>query len=367
MATITYTVTVATGTNAFSAGTNKFFINGTVSPVLELQEGNTYIFDQSEGTNATFILALSSTKDGTHTSGGVAYTTGVTTTGTPGSAGAKTTIVVAPVQVVGAPTLFYYCAALAGMGNQANTITSSSGTNTFNPAIDDIIEEAFERTNIRGTRTGYQLRSARRSLNIMFKEWENRGVHLWKVKLAELPLIEGQAEYNYAADSVNFPNDLSQILEATYRNNTTTTAPTDIALTQISRSAYSATPNKLTKGTPSQYYIDRKINPSIFLYATPSASVSSTSTPSSYQFRFYYMAQVDNAGDYTNTADVVDRFYPCMMSGLAYYLSMKYSPLRTPELERIYQSEMARALDADNQGTSTFISPQTFYGDGVMS
>ena len=201
----------------------------------------------------------------------------------------------------------------------------------------------------------------------MFKEWENRGVHLWKVKFAEIPLIEGQAEYSYATDSINFPSDLSQILEAFYRNNTTTTNPQDTSLTQISRSQYSATPNKLTKGTPSQYYIDRKIDPSIFLYTTPSSSVSNTTTPSSHQFCFYYMAQIDNPGSYTNTSDVVDRFYPCMMSGLAYYLSMKYSPARTPELQRIYESEFLRALDADNQGTSTFISPQTFYGDGVMS
>ena len=366
MATITFTVTVASGTNAFSTA-NKFFINGTVSPILELQEGNTYIFDQSAGNNAGSVLTFSNTKDGTHT-GGVAYTTGVTHTGTPGQAGAKTTIVLAPVQSIGAPTLFYYAPATAGMGNNIQTITPSSGSvDKFNPAIDDIIEEAFERTNIRGTRTGYQLRSARRSLNIMFKEWENRGVHLWKVKFAQIPLIEGQAEYSYATDSVNFPNDLSQILEAFYRNNSTTTNPSDVSLTQISRSQYSATPNKLTKGTPSQYYIDRKISPSIFLYATPSSSVSSTTTPSSFQFCFYYMAMLQNPGDYTNTADVVDRFYPCMMSGLAYYLSMKYSPDRTPELERIYQSEMARALDADNQGTSTYISPQTFYGDGVMS
>ena len=84
------------------------------------------------------------------------------------------------------------------MGGSAPTLTQSSGvSNKFNPAIDDIIEEAFERTNIRGTRTGYQLRSARRSLNIMFQEWGNRGVHLWKVKLAKVPLVEGQAEYNY--------------------------------------------------------------------------------------------------------------------------------------------------------------------------
>jgi hypothetical protein len=254
------------------------------------------------------------------------------------------------------------------MGNEANTISSTSqATDLFNPAIDDIIEEAYERTNIRGTRTGYQLRSARRSLNVMFQEWENRGVHLWKVKLAKVPLVEGQAEYSYSTDSVNFPNDLSSVLEAYYRNNSTTTNPQDIALTQISRSTYNATPNKLTKGTPSQFYVDRKINPSIYLYATPSASVSSTTTPSSYQFCFYYLAKIENPGAYTNTSDVINRFYPCMMSGLAYYLSMKFSPERTPELERIYESEMIRALDADNQGTSTFISPQTFYGDGVLS
>jgi len=368
MATITFTVTVATGTNAFSAGANKFFINGKVSPPLILQEGNTYIFDQSNGTNAGNVLAFSAKKDGNLPNAAAPYTTGVTTNGTAGQAGANTTIVVGPVRTIGAPTLFYFCATTAGMGNIANTLSPTSGTSEkFNPAIDDIIEEAFERTNIRGTRTGYQLKSARRSLNIMFKEWENRGVHLWKVKFAEIPLIEGQAEYSYATDSINFPSDLSQILEAFYRNNTTTTNPQDTSLTQISRSQYSATPNKLTKGTPSQYYIDRKIDPSIYLYTTPSSSVSNTTTPSSHQFCFYYMAQIDNPGSYTNTSDVVDRFYPCMMSGLAYYLSMKYSPARTPELQRIYESEFLRALDADNQGTSTFISPQTFYGDGVMS
>ena len=252
------------------------------------------------------------------------------------------------------------------MGGSAPTITQSSGiTNRFNPAIDDIIEEAFERTNIRGTRTGYQLRSARRSLNIMFQEWENRGVHLWKVKLAKVPLILGQAEYSFATDSINFPSDISDTLEAFYRNNSTTTAPQDIALTQISRSQYNATPNKLTQGTPSQFYVERKINPSIFLYATPSSSVSSTTTPSNFQFCFYYLAKIQDAGSYNFTSDVVNRFYPCMMSGLAYYLSQKVSPERSGELERRYESEMLRALDADNQGTSSFISPQTFYGDGV--
>ncbi len=367
MATLTYTVTVASGTNAFGTA-NKFFINGEVSPVLFLQEGDTVIFDTSDSSNTNFKFSFSTTKDGTFTTGGAEYTTGVTHTGTPGTTGAKTTINVAPVRTVGAPLLFYYnsgATATSGMGNTAQTISPTSETTEFNPQIDDIIEEAFERTGVRGTRTGYQLRSARRSLNIMFQEWGNRGVHLWKVKLAKVPLVEGQAEYNFASDSENFPQDMDSILEAYYRNNSDTTAPQDIALTQISRSQYSQTPNKLTKGTPSQYYVERKLNPSIFLYATPSSSVSSTTTPSSFQFCFYYLSKIQDAGAYNNTSDVVNRFYPCMMSGLAYYLSQKYSPEMSQELERRYESELLRALDADNQGTSTFISPQTFYGDGV--
>ena len=361
MATITYTVTVATGTTQYGTG-NKYYINGELAPVLYLQEGNTYIFDQSDTTNATHTIAFSTNANN---SPAAPYTTGVTTTGVPGNAGANTTINVAPVRTTGAPLLFYYCTAHAGMGNTAQTVSPTSETTEFNPQMDDIIEEAFERTGVRGTRTGYQLRSARRSLNIMFQEWGNRGVHLWKVKLAKVPLVEGQAEYSYASDSENFPEDISSVLEAFYRNNSTTTDPQDIALTQISRSQYSQTPNKLTKGTPSQYYVARRLNPSIFLYATPSSSVSSTTTPSSFQFCFYYLSKIQDVGAYNNTSDVVNRFYPCMMSGLAYYLSLKYSPDRSQELERRYESELLRALDADNQGTSTFISPQTFYGDGV--
>ncbi|MDB3919959.1 hypothetical protein N9349_04325 [Candidatus Pelagibacter sp.] len=361
MATITYTVTVATGTTQYGTG-NKYYINGELAPVLYLQEGNTYIFDQSDTTNATHTIAFSTNANN---SPAATYTTGVTTTGVPGNAGANTTINVAPVRTTGAPLLFYYCTAHADMGNTAQTVSPTSETTEFNPQMDDIIEEAFERTGVKGTRTGYQLRSARRSLNIMFQEWGNRGVHLWKVKLAKIPLVQGQAEYSYASDSANFPDDISTVLEAYYRNNSTTTAPQDIALTQISRSQYSQTPNKLTQGTPSQYYVARRLNPSIFLYATPSSSVSSTTTPSSFQFCFYYLSKIQDVGAYNNTSDVVNRFYPCMMSGLAYYLSLKYSPDRSQELERRYESELLRALDADNQGTSTFISPQTFYGDGV--
>ena len=364
MATITYTVTVATGTTQYGTG-NRFYINGELAPVLYLQEGNTYIFDQSDSSNASGGVHQIAFSRNPNNNPVAAYTSGVTSTGTPGTTGAKVTINVAPVKKTGAPVLFYYCTAHSGMGNSIQTISPTSNEAEFNPQIDDIIEEAFERTGVHGARTGYQLRSARRSLNIMFQEWGNRGVHLWKVKLAKVPLVEGQAEYNFASDSANFPQDIDTVLEAYYRNNSDATAPQDIALTKIDRSAYSQTPNKLAKGTPSQYYVERKINPSIFLYTTPSSSVSSTTTPTNFQFCFYYLAKIQDAGSYNYTSDVVNRFYPCMMSGLAYYLSQKYSPDKSQELERRYESELLRALDADNQGTSTFISPQTFYGDGV--
>jgi len=238
---------------------------------------------------------------------------------------------------------------------------ATSGTTSFDLTIDDIIEEAYERTGVRGTRTGYQLKNARRSLNILFAEWGNRGIHLWKIKQATVPLVEGQAEYNYASDNTNFPQDINDVLEAFVRDNTTATAPVDTSLTKIDRSDYAALPNKLSKGTPSQYYVDRQTAPSVYLYQTPSSSFSG----SSYQLKFYYIARIEDSGAYTNTADVAYRFIPCMIAGLAYYLAMKNSPDLVQGLKLIYEDELKRALDEDGSRTSLYISPQTFYGDGV--
>jgi len=238
---------------------------------------------------------------------------------------------------------------------------ATSGTTSFDLNIDDIIEEALERAGVGGTRTGYHLRSARRSLNILFSEWGNRGVHLWKVKLATVPLVLGQAEYNFANDNANFPSDLNDVLEAYIRNNSDATAPVDTTLTKIDRSTYAALPNKLAQGTPSQYYVQRTVSPSVFLYITPGSSFSG----SNYQLKFYYLARIEDAGAYTNTADVAYRFIPCMVSGLAYYLSIKHSPERTEGLRLLYEDELKRALDEDGQRTSLYISPQTFFGDGV--
>jgi len=241
---------------------------------------------------------------------------------------------------------------------------TTSGTITFNPPIDEIIEEAYERTNIRGTRTGYQLKSARRSLNILFSEWANRGIQLWEIKQASVNLVQAQATYSTAANSVGYPTDISDVLEAWIRNNSSGTSA-DVSLTKIDRSQYAAIPNKQAQGTPSQYYVDRLIAPTVTLYTTPSSSFSSAVTPTTFQLCFFYLARIQDAGAYTNTADVVYRFYPCMISGLAYYLSIKYSPDRTEGLRLLYEDELARALNEDSQGTSSFITPQTFYGDGV--
>ena len=241
---------------------------------------------------------------------------------------------------------------------------TTSGTILFNPPIDEIIEEAYERTNIRGTRTGYQLKSARRSLNILFSEWANRGIQLWEIKQASVNLVEGQATYSTAANSTGYPTDISDVLEAWIRNNSSGTSA-DVSLTKIDRSQYAAIPNKQAQGTPSQYYVDRLIAPTVTLYTTPSSSFSSVGTPTNFQLCFFYLARIQDAGAYTNNADVVYRFYPCMISGLAYYLSIKYSPDRTEGLRLLYEDELARALNEDSQGTSSFITPQTFYGDGV--
>ena len=227
---------------------------------------------------------------------------------------------------------------------------ATSGTTSFDLSIDDIIEEAYERNQISGSRSGYDIKSARRSLNLLFAEWGNRGVHLWKVALQTETLVEGQAEYTA-------PSDCNDILEAYRRDNSDTANPVDVSLSKIDRSAYAAIPNKLSKGTPSQYYIDRQTTPKIFLYQTPSSSFSG----SSYQLQYYYLKRIEDAGAYTNTSDVFFTFLPCMVSGLAYYLSLKINQQLTQQLKLIYDDEMTRALQENGQRTSLYISPKTYY------
>ena len=226
---------------------------------------------------------------------------------------------------------------------------ATSGTTAFDLNIDDIIQEAYERCGVR-TNSGFDLKSARRSLNLLLSEWGNRGVHLWKVTLKEQLLTSGTATYTT-------PSDCSDVLEAYISTGTGIgTDITDVSLTKIDRSAYAALPNKGSTGQPSQYFVRRDKTPTITLYLTPDASTYT-------YLKYYYMGRIEDAGAYTNQADVVYRFLPCMCSGLAYFLSMKKSPEKTQSLRLIYEDELLRALQEDGQRTSTFISPQSFnYG-----
>ena len=230
---------------------------------------------------------------------------------------------------------------------------ATSGTTSFDLQIDDIIEEAYERCGLR-TNSGNDIRSARRSLNLLFSEWGNRGVHLWKVQLNEQQLTAGVATYTV-------PTNVNDVLEA-YISSTAQAAdgPTtnDIALTKIDRSAYSALPNKLATGQPSQYYVNRQIDPTISLYVAPDASTYT-------YLKFYSINRIEDAGSFTDTADVAYRFLPCMCSGLAFYLSQKRAPDRIQVLKQLYEDELLRALNEDGSRTSVYISPQTYFGDGI--
>ena len=245
----------------------------------------------------------------------------------------------------------------------ANT---TSGTTTFDKtfSIDEIIEEAFERLGIENV-SGYQLKTSRRSLNILLQEWGNRGIHYWEIDELDLDLIEGQAEYKFfrssadgtsATSNPNGVYGISDVLEAQLRSNRTATGQSDSPMTKVDRSTYAGFSNKLSKGTPNQYWVQRLIDHvSISVYPTPD------STNASKDMHFYYIKRIQDVGAYTNATDVPFRFVPCMISGLAYYLSMKYAPQLMQGMKLVYEDEFQRALQEDGSASSTYITPKAYY------
>ena len=245
----------------------------------------------------------------------------------------------------------------------ANT---TSGTTVFdkNFSVDEIIEEAFERLGIQDV-TGYHLKTSRRSLNILLQEWGNRGIHYWEIGELDLDLIEGHAEYKFFRSSddgtsaTSNPNGIygiSDVLEAQLRSNRTQTTQSDSPMTKVDRSTYAGFSNKLSKGTPNQYWVQRFIDHvSISVYPTPD------STNASKDMHFYYIKRIQDVGAYTNATDLPFRFVPCMVSGLAYYLSMKYNPQLTQQMKLLYEDELQRALAEDGSASSTYITPKTYY------
>jgi len=246
----------------------------------------------------------------------------------------------------------------------ANT---TSGTVTFDKtfAIEEIIEEAYERLGIQVS-SGYQLKTARRSLNILFQEWGNRGIHYWEVGEANIDVIEGQAEYNFfrstgdGTSAVTNPANtygVADVLEATLRSNRTQTSQSDSSLTKISRATYSALSSKLSKGTPAQFFVQRFVDKTtITLYPTADSSNASK------DIHFYYLKRIQDVdGTYTDATDLPYRFVPCMVSGLAFYLSQKVNPQLTQTMKLYYEDELARALSEDGSAASTYITPKNYY------
>ena len=246
----------------------------------------------------------------------------------------------------------------------ANT---TSSTTTFDKtfAIDEIVEESFERIGLQNV-AGYQLKSARRSLNVFFQEWGNRGIHYWEVDETNLDLVEGQSDYDFFRSSddgtsaTTTPSNgiygMSDVLEAQLRSNRTQTTQADSPMTKVDRSTYAAFSNKLSKGTPNQYWVERFIDKvRIHVYPTPD------STNASKDMHFYFIKRIQDVGDYTNATDVPFRFVPCMISGLAYYLSQKYRPELIQAMKLVYEDELARALAEDGSASSTYITPKAYY------
>jgi hypothetical protein len=217
---------------------------------------------------------------------------------------------------------------------------ATSGSRDFNMDVGEIIEEAYERCGLE-VRTGYDARTARRSLNLMFADWANRGLNLWTVKQATITLTLGQAQETLGIDVVD-------ILEVILRRD-----GTDYEIDRISRGEYATLPNKTTQGRPSQYYFDRQIAPVINLWAVPENSTD--------QIVYYYVQRIEDADTLVNTTDMPFRFYPCMVAGLAYYIGMKRAPERLQYLKSVYEEEFQRAADEDEGRTPLKLQPSIRY------
>jgi hypothetical protein len=217
---------------------------------------------------------------------------------------------------------------------------TTSGSRDFNLDVGEIIEEAYERCGIE-VRTGYDAKTARRSLNLMFADWANRGINLWTVKQGTVTLTQGQATETLATSVVD-------VLEVVLRR-----GGTDYEIERISRGEYVTLPNKTTQGRPSQYWLNKQIAPIINLWATPENSTD--------QLIYYYLQRIEDADALVNTTDMPFRFYPCMVAGLAYYIAMKRTPERIQLLKAVYEEEFQRAADEDEDRVPLKLQPSIRY------
>ena len=217
---------------------------------------------------------------------------------------------------------------------------ATSGSKNFELQVDDYIEEAFERCGLE-FRTGYDARTAKRSLNLLLADWANRGLNQWTIKQRTLSLTAGTSAYALGADVID-------VLSLVCRRSSS-----DLNMERLSRDNYLVIPSKSTQGRPSQFFLDRQVTPSLKLYPTPE---NATDT-----IVYDALVRMDDADSYTNTMDVPFRFYPCLAAGLAYYIAMKRAPDRIQLLKAVYEEEFERARTEDRDRSSFSVSPQYQY------
>jgi len=236
---------------------------------------------------------------------------------------------------------------------------TTSGTSTFNLEVTDLIEEAFERCGAE-LRTGYNLRTARRSMNLLTIEWANRGINLWTIEEGSIPLVAGTATYNLPVDTID-------LLEHVVRTSPGTSNQTDINISRISVSTYASIPNKTSQGRPIQIYVDRRSGATDPVSGVQFPTVTVWPTPengSAYTLIYWRMRRIQDAGNGTNTQDIPFRLLPCLVAGLAYYLSLKLPEAmnRIDMLKVAYEEQWMYASGEDREKASVrFVPRDMFY------
>ena len=217
---------------------------------------------------------------------------------------------------------------------------TTSGSTDFELNVADYVEEAFERCGLE-VRTGYDLQTTRRSLNILFADWANRGLNQWTIEQRTQALTAADGEYSIGTDVID-------ILSAVVRRSNT-----DFALERLSRSQFLNIPTKTTQGRTNQFFLDRQITPNLKIWPVPENSTDTVV--------YDALTRIQDADTPTNTVEVPFRFYPCLAAGLAYYLSMKRAPDRVQLLKAVYEEEFERAATEDRDRASYNVVPQYQY------
>ena len=218
-------------------------------------------------------------------------------------------------------------------------MATSSSTN-FDLDVAEYIEEAFERCGLEA-RTGYDLQTARRSMNIMLSEWANRGLNQWTIQQRTQTVTANDSEYS-------LDTDLIDILSLVVRRD-----GTDFSMTRISRDTFLNLPNKTSTGRPTQYFLDRQITPNLKLYPTPENSTD--------VIVYDALTRIQDADAQVNTMEIPFRFFPCLTAGLAYYIAMKRAPDRIQLLKTVYEEEFERAMAEDRDRSAFNVVPKLDY------